>query len=819
MDSADTKFHTPRKERLEKIARGVRNKLTFRHLWRTIRRFLPIINWLPQYEWKRSFFGDLSGGLTMAVFAVPRGIAQASITGVDPVYGLYTAIFPSFIYIFFGTSKHNSLVADILSVQCSQPPYLSLHVIIISTPISGGFVVLSLMTRAAIEKVMLMQASMNTWDNSTTDIFNTTNPNHFAMPFEPDGMNETDFEFTNDEINANVWEASQDSVKPIEVAATLVFLSACIQVNLMNFSDNPLGTLLITYFYLQILMGILRFEHLTCYFSQQVMSGFVVGGCVHVFFAQIGDILGIQLEKRAGPGYLYYRVQDLFTHLNETKPATVTMSAMSITFLLFGKEILQPWLSQIFLFPIPYDLILAIVAITATNFAELADRHQIIVVGNIPTRFPPPSLPRFDLLPSVCIDALSIAAIAVAIHVTVAKIVEKRYEYNIKCGQEFYALGFVGLLSSLFPVFPVTSGFVRTVIGKAVGGCTQLTSLFSALALVSVILYIGPALEYLPKCVLASMIMVTMKSYILKFTELRKLWPVFKIDCLIWIMSMLLTICYDMAEGLALAIAFALLTTIFRNQWLRWHVLSKNDDGDFRETKKRQLEFIEGDTCIFRLDGPLIFTSVDRFVVTLRECVKKWRQKHSQRSFVTIEEMNRQCAQHMSISGFSQEYGTEHEITDEEQLEPGDSNESNNKRSSTSNVDLAQRKPLKYEFSLVIDCSGFPYVDYLGLDTIKKMYTELSRDGIDVYLAEAREDLRKMFEQTDFYKVVDRAQLFTHLSDAVNASEEKRKQSSVVLPDSQQIEQQDSENDTKVVDVVASDEAIVDLKLQLAIGI
>ncbi|VDK18966.1 unnamed protein product, partial [Anisakis simplex] len=390
MDSADTKFHTPRKERLEKIVRGVRNKLTFRHLWRTIRRFLPIINWLPQYEWKRSFFGDLSGGLTMAVFAVPRGIAQASITGVDPVYGLYTAIFPSFMYIFFGTSKHNSL---------------------------GGFVVLSLMTRAAIEKVMLMQASMNTWDNSTMDIFNATNPNHnlstFPMPFEPDSMNETDFEFTNDEINANVWEASQHSVKPIEVAATLVFLSACIQ----------------------ILMGILRFEHLTCYFSQQVMSGFVVGGCVHVFFAQIGDILGIQLEKRAGPGYLYYRVQDLLTHLNETKAATVTMSAMSITFLLFGKEILQPWLSQIFLFPIPYDLILAIVAITATNFAELADRHQIIVVGNIPTRFPPPSLPRFDLLPSICIDALSIAAIAVAIHVTVAKIVEKRYEYNIKCGQ------------------------------------------------------------------------------------------------------------------------------------------------------------------------------------------------------------------------------------------------------------------------------------------------------------------------------------------------------------------------------------------------
>lgn len=36
-------------------------------------KFVPILAWLPRYDWKRSFFGDLSGGLTMAVFAVPQG--------------------------------------------------------------------------------------------------------------------------------------------------------------------------------------------------------------------------------------------------------------------------------------------------------------------------------------------------------------------------------------------------------------------------------------------------------------------------------------------------------------------------------------------------------------------------------------------------------------------------------------------------------------------------------------------------------------------------------------------------------------------------
>lgn len=38
----------------------------------------------------------------------------------------------------------------------------------------------------------------------------------------------------------------------------------------------------------------------------QVMSGFIVGGVVHVFFAQIGPALGLELPIRNGPFYLYY---------------------------------------------------------------------------------------------------------------------------------------------------------------------------------------------------------------------------------------------------------------------------------------------------------------------------------------------------------------------------------------------------------------------------------------------------------------------------------------------------------------------------------
>ncbi|KAK6037586.1 hypothetical protein COOONC_24909 [Cooperia oncophora] len=168
----------------------------------------------------------------------------------------------------------------------------------------------------------------------------------------------------------------------------------------------------------------------------------------------------------------------------------------------------------------------------------------------------------------------------------------------------------------------------------------QLTCLFSSLALVLVILYIGPALEYLPKCILSAMIIVSQRAMFAKFAELRELWPVFKVDFTIWVMSMVLTVCFDMGEGLLLATGFAVLTTIIRMQRPKWHFLSRDSESDiFKETKKKHLEFVGGNVCVFRMDAPLIFTSIDRFTTAVWQSVKTFERSKAD-SFVTIDQMN-----------------------------------------------------------------------------------------------------------------------------------------------------------------------------------
>ncbi len=69
-----------------------------------MRRFLPFLDWLPNYR-KRWFAKDLVAGLTVGILLVPQGMAYAMIAGMPPVYGLYAALVPILVYAFLGTSR------------------------------------------------------------------------------------------------------------------------------------------------------------------------------------------------------------------------------------------------------------------------------------------------------------------------------------------------------------------------------------------------------------------------------------------------------------------------------------------------------------------------------------------------------------------------------------------------------------------------------------------------------------------------------------------------------------------------------------------
>lgn len=69
-----------------------------------IKKIIPILEWLPNYNFSR-FRGDFIAGITVAIILIPQGIAYALIAGLPPIYGLYCALAPQVMYAIFGSSR------------------------------------------------------------------------------------------------------------------------------------------------------------------------------------------------------------------------------------------------------------------------------------------------------------------------------------------------------------------------------------------------------------------------------------------------------------------------------------------------------------------------------------------------------------------------------------------------------------------------------------------------------------------------------------------------------------------------------------------
>lgn len=65
---------------------------------------IPILKWLPKYSIKNDLYGDINAGLLVFVLLIPQGMAYGALAGYKPIYGLYCATIPLYVYAVFGES-------------------------------------------------------------------------------------------------------------------------------------------------------------------------------------------------------------------------------------------------------------------------------------------------------------------------------------------------------------------------------------------------------------------------------------------------------------------------------------------------------------------------------------------------------------------------------------------------------------------------------------------------------------------------------------------------------------------------------------------
>ncbi|XP_058727276.1 probable sulfate transporter 3.5 [Vicia villosa] len=120
-----------------------------RRLIKGVQYFVPIFEWLPNYNLKL-FFSDLIAGLTIASLAIPQGISYAKLANLPPLIGLYSSFVPPLVYAVFGSSRHvavgtiaaaSLLIGETISSVADhvKEPALYLHLVFTTTFVTGVF--------------------------------------------------------------------------------------------------------------------------------------------------------------------------------------------------------------------------------------------------------------------------------------------------------------------------------------------------------------------------------------------------------------------------------------------------------------------------------------------------------------------------------------------------------------------------------------------------------------------------------------------------------------------------------------------------------
>ncbi|VDP16384.1 unnamed protein product [Heligmosomoides polygyrus] len=312
-------------------------------------------------------------------------------------------------------------------------------------------------------------------------------------------------------------------------------------------------------------MAVLRLDFLITFLSDQIIGGFTTGAAVHVFTAQLNKILGVPLPRRSGPGKLFFIYKDLFasTRAGYVNWMTFAISVGTILMLFLVKIYVDPLIKKKCSVPVPYDLFVIIFGTSLSTVLNLHDRFEVKIIGHVPTGMPAPSLPNLSLFGYFLGDALAISVVSLVITISMGKLFAKKHKYEIDVRQEFYALGFVEVLCSFFPVWPSSTALARSLVYEGAGTKTQLGTVFSSLLLLSVIFLLGRFMEVLPVCFLSCIIIVALKGMFMQLGTIASLWHVSKYDCVIFVVSFAATVIFDVVEGLLIGTFFAAAVLIY----------------------------------------------------------------------------------------------------------------------------------------------------------------------------------------------------------------------------------------------------------------
>lgn len=406
----------------------------------------------------------------------------------------------------------------------------------------------------------------------------------------------------------------QLSVAPVAMDSLMV--AAGVSVLATEGTDAYIGFAILLALFMglfQLLLGLLRLGFITNLLSKPVISGFTSAAAIIIGLNQLKYILGVNLIKS---NKVYEIVWNAINSLNHTHWITLIIGIAGIVIIKGAKRIDKR---------IPGSLIAVFLGIVIVYALSLHE-SGVSIIRTIPEGLPGFKLPDLSLgkMAELIPLALTISVVAFMEAFSVAKSIEsKKRNYKVLPNQELIALGASNILGSFFQAYPVTGGFSRSAVNLESGANTPLSSVISAGVVAVTLIFLTPLFFFLPKTILASVIMVAVMSLI-DWRYAKELWNQSKIEFLLFASTFLVTLNFSMVPGIITGIVLSILVLLYNAAYPHIARLGRVK-GHHEFMNVRRFEDLEvwENILIMRLDAPLTFINVQYFVSYIERMIEK----------------------------------------------------------------------------------------------------------------------------------------------------------------------------------------------------
>lgn len=349
--------------------------------------------------------------------------------------------------------------------------------------------------------------------------------------------------------------SSKLAVGPVAVSALLIY-SGVSQLAEPGSSDylSYVITAGLLIGLLQVLIATVRFGFLVNFLSHPVIAGFTSAAAVIIIMTQLNDAFGLSMEscKNCLSAFIVF-----LKELSHIHPITAGLTIGTIVLISVFKKISRK---------IPGAMLVVVGAIILSKLTDLQGMG-VSIIGIIPSGFPRFQLPAMsiDIIRDLAPTVFAVTLIGIIESIGIAKALESKHkDHTVKPNQEFMALGLAKIAGSFLQAIPTSGSFSRSAINSANGARTPVSSIVSALLVGIALVFLTSAFHYLPKAVLAGIILMAVSS-LFDIKEAEHLWKTNKKDLAMMVVTFILTLLFGIEEGVIAGVVLSLLMVLYKS--------------------------------------------------------------------------------------------------------------------------------------------------------------------------------------------------------------------------------------------------------------